>query len=85
NYQHRAGQTGTKSLTVPRDATGGPKDGGSKAKRTAILHERLQQKLQASATLRKLAQQVRLTMTPEGIRLDLLDNAKFSMFRLGTT
>ena len=25
NYPHRAGQTGTKSLTIPRDATGGPK------------------------------------------------------------
>ena len=40
NYQHRAGQTGTKTLTIPRDATGGPKDGGTKAKRTASLQDR---------------------------------------------
>ena len=26
-----------------------------------------------------------MTQTPEGIRLDLMDDAKFSMFRLGTT
>ena len=85
NYQFRAGQTGTKTLTVPRDATGGPKDGGSRAKRTATLQERLQKKLQSSAALAKLARQVRVTSTPEGIRLDLMDDADFSMFRLGTT
>ena len=85
NYQHRAGQTGTKTLTIPRDATGGPKDGGTKAKRTASLQQRLQQKLAATETLRKLAKQVRVSQSPEGIRLDLMDDAKFSMFRLGTT
>ena len=85
NYQHRAGQTGTKTLTIPRDATGGPKDGGTKAKRTASLQQRLQEKLAASANLRKLAKQVHVSQTPEGIRLDLMDDAKFSMFRLGTT
>jgi chemotaxis protein MotB len=85
NYQFRAGQTGSKTMTVPRDATGGPKDGGSKAKRTAALQQKLQQKLQASPSLAKLAKQVHMTMTPEGIRLDLMDDADFSMFRLGTT
>ncbi len=84
-YQHRAGQTGTKTMTIPRDATGGAKDGGTKAKRTASLQQRLQQKLTASETLRKLAKQVRVNQTPEGIRLDLMDDANFSMFRLGTT
>ncbi|KUR74404.1 flagellar motor protein MotB [Novosphingobium sp. Fuku2-ISO-50] len=85
NYPYRAGQTGTKTMTIPRDATGGPKDGGSKMKRTATLQQRLQQKLQANQQLAKLAKQVRLTMTPEGIRLDLMDDADFSMFRIGTT
>jgi chemotaxis protein MotB len=85
SYQFRAGQTGSKTMTVPRDATGGPKDGGSKAKRTAALQQKLQQKLQASPSLAKLAKQVHMTMTPEGIRLDLMDDADFSMFRLGTT
>ncbi len=84
-YQHRAGQTGTKTMTIPRDMTGGPKDGGSKAKRTAALEQKLQQKLASNAHLKKLAKQVHLTMTPEGIRLDLMDDTDFSMFRLGTT
>ena len=85
NYPHAAGQTGSKTMTVPRDATGGPKDGGSKMKRTATLEERLKKKLEKSEALRKLAKQVRLTITPDGIRLDLMDDANFSMFRLGTT
>ena len=85
NYSHRAGQTGTKTLTIPRDTTGGPKEGGAKVKRTAALQERLQKKLAASPNLAKLAKQVRMTVTPEGIRLDLMDDADFSMFRLGTT
>ena len=85
SYQHRAGQTGTRTLTIPRDATGGPKDGGSKVKQTQAMQQRLQQKLQANEKLRKLSKQVRLTMTPEGIRIDMMDDADFSMFRIGTT
>src|SRR3546814_2698736 len=30
DYPHRAGQTGNKTITIPRDSTGGPKAGGSK-------------------------------------------------------
>ncbi len=84
-YQYRAGQTGTRTMTIPRDTTGGPKDGGSKAKRTAAVQQRLRQKLQTNQLLAKLAKQVRLTVTPDGIRLDVMDDADFSMFRLGTT
>jgi chemotaxis protein MotB len=64
NYPHRAGQTGTRTMTIPRDATGGPKDGGSKVKRTAVMQERLKEKLEANEKLRKLAKQVHMTMTP---------------------
>ena len=84
-YPHRGGQTGSKSLTIPRDATGGPLEGGSKIKRSAHAKQELQQKLQSSERLRKLAKQVRLVDTTEGVRIDLVDDANFSMFRLGTT
>ncbi len=84
-YPHAMGQTGTKTMTIPRDATGGAKDGGSKAKRTATLQKRVAEKLAANEKLRKLARQVRMSVTPEGIRLDLVDDADFSMFRIGTT
>ncbi len=85
DYPHRAGQTGNKTLSVPRDATGGPKEGGSKIKRSQVMKERIAQKLAQSEKLKKLARQVRMTETPEGVRLDLVDDADFSMFLLGTT
>ncbi|MBB4858118.1 chemotaxis protein MotB [Novosphingobium chloroacetimidivorans] len=84
-YPHRAGQTGTKSITIPRDATGGPKEGGTKIKRTARAKQALEQKLKSTEALRKLARQVRMVDTTEGVRIDLVDDADFSMFRLGTT
>src|ERR1700712_4792527 len=48
SYAHRAGQTGTKTITVPRDTTGGPKEGGSIAKRIGEMQKKLEQKLSAS-------------------------------------
>jgi chemotaxis protein MotB len=85
NYPHRAGQTGTKTLTLPRDATGGPKEGAGRLKRVQTMKERLAQKLAASQQLARLARQVRMVDTTEGIRIDLVDDADFSMFQLGTT
>ena len=85
NYPHRAGQTGTKTLTIPRDATGGPKEGAGRLKRVQTMKERLAQKLAASQQLARLARQVRMVDTTEGIRIDLVDDADFSMFQLGTT
>ena len=85
NYPHRGGQTGTKTITIPRDTTGGPKEGGSKIKRTARAKQALEQKLASTEALRKLARQVRMVDTTEGVRIDLVDDANFSMFRLGTT
>jgi chemotaxis protein MotB len=82
NYPHRATQTGNRSLTVPRDATGGAKEGESLAKRmrTSVID-----KLKDNARLRRLMKQVRMIDTTEGVRIDLVDDADFSMFVLGTT
>jgi chemotaxis protein MotB len=85
NYPHKAGQTGTRALTIPRDATGGPKEGGTAIKQVAHMQQELQKKLDRTEQLRKLAKQVRMVDTSEGIRIDLVDDADFSMFRLGTT
>lgn len=85
NYPHAMGQTGTKTMTIPRDATGGPKEGGTKIKRSARAKQVLEQKLESTERLRKLAKQVRLVDTTVGVRIDLVDDADFSMFRLGTT
>lgn len=85
NYPNRAGQTGNKAMTIPRDTIGGPKEGSEKAKQVAKMQEKLAAKLQASAKLARLAKQVRMIDTAEGVRIDLVDDADFSMFQLGTT
>lgn len=85
NYAHAAGQTGTKTMTVPRDTSGGAKEGGTKIKRVANMKQSLEKKLEANEKLRRLARQVRMVDTTEGIRIDLVDDANFSMFRIGTT
>ena len=85
NYPNRAGQTGTKTLTIPRDASGGPKEGSGNLKRVKAIKARLDARLAVSAQLQRLARQVRLVDTTEGIRIDLVDDADFAMFQLGTT
>ena len=49
------------------------------------MRARLDAKLAADKQLRSLARQVRMVNTTEGIRIDLVDDADFSMFELGTT
>lgn len=82
SYPNRAGQTGTRALTVPRDAAGGPKEGSDAIRR---MRERVEQKLEANEKLRRLLRQVRMVDTTEGVRIDLVDDADFAMFSLGTT
>ena len=82
NYPHRAAQTGLPAITIPKDASGGKNEGASPMKR---MRERLQQRVASDPRLRKLMRQVRMVDTTEGIRIDLVDDADFSMFVLGTT
>jgi len=82
NYPHAAGQTGTKTLTVPRDATGGPKEGAESIKR---IQQRVTEAVADRERLKRLMRQVRMINTTTGIRIDLVDDADFSMFSLGTT
>ncbi|MCK9542282.1 MAG: OmpA family protein, partial [Novosphingobium sp.] len=85
SYPNRAGQTGTRAITIPRDATGGPKEGAGRIQRMERMRERLAKALAASPQSRVLVRQVRMVDTAEGVRIDMVDDANFSMFRLGTT
>jgi chemotaxis protein MotB len=88
DYPHRAGQTGTKSITIPRDAKGGPKEASGMERdkaRFEQLKQALVKKLQASKELRRLAKNVRFTETRNGLRIDLVDEADFTMFVSGTS
>jgi len=89
NYPNRQGQTGSRTITIPRGATSGPSDSGgqgdAEAKKLKELQAKIEQKLAQRRQLKQLARQVRVMRSPEGIRIDLMDDADFSMFELGTT
>jgi len=88
NYPHRATQTGSRALTIPRDATGGIREGDAPRNQDRTQFGRLRadlmRRIQASQDLRRLANHVSFTETDEGLRIDLVDEADFSMFRVGT-
>ena len=86
-YPNRAGQTGTRSLTIPRDAKGGPKEGSGRQTDVArfnALQRAISLRMQRNAGLKALAGSVRFTETRDGLRIDLIDEADFSMFASGT-
>lgn len=88
NYPNAAGQTGTDTITIPRDTTGGPLEGAGMEKRierAKQVRDKIDQAAQKSFRLQKLARKVRIAPTKEGVRIDLIDDADFSMFSLGTT
>ena len=98
NYPNKAQQTGTRSMTIPAAATGGSREGtGDKgslktmsiraedAKNFSQMKRRVQAQIASNARLAKLGKHVRFIMTRDGMRIDLVDDADYSMFALGTT
>ena len=89
NYPHRQGQTGSRAITIPRDVTGGVAEGA--APRNPIDREQFRQlsaelmrRIENSPELRRLRNHVSFAESEEGLRIDLMDEADFSMFRVGT-
>ncbi len=99
NYPHKAAQTGTRSLTVPADSTGGVnvgtgqkgslknrgKTGAEDQKNFERTRQRVEAAMKVNPSLAKLGKHVRFVKTPDGMRIDLVDDADYSMFALGTT
>lgn len=91
SYPFKAAQTGTRALTVPLDATGGQNEGqGNKLRNEDVenfkrLSHRLQNQFVTDPRFKKIANHVRFTPTRDGLRIDLIDDADYSMFALGTT
>lgn len=91
NYPHAQGQTGNDAITIPRDVAGGPRrDGAPSSKedqdvRRQLLEAGIARRLEERPNLRRIVRHVRVLRVPEGIRIDLVDDADFSMFALGTT
>ncbi|HEY0271497.1 MAG TPA: flagellar motor protein MotB [Sphingomonas sp.] len=89
HYAHRASQTGSKSITIPKDASGGQKEAAAALRsmdraRFTALKQKLQQRMAVNKKLNGLAPHVAFTETPEGLRIDIVDGADFSMFALGS-
>lgn len=88
NYPTTGGQ-GNLAITIPRDASG-TKDQGGKATRAAdrARFESIKKELEARIAKRqginKLRKNIRFTETREGLRIDLIDEADFAMFAMGT-
>jgi chemotaxis protein MotB len=89
NYPNRQGQTGNRSITIPRSAVGGPVEGNGVERTTEDmrkeLEKQIEEKLKKKSEIRHLAKQVKVSQTELGVRIDLVDDADFSMFALGTT
>jgi chemotaxis protein MotB len=88
-YPNAAGQTGSRSLTIPRDSTGGPKEASgakkeSDRRRFENVRDVIMKRMMANPNLRRLAKNMRFTETEEGLRIDLVDESDFSMFGMGT-
>jgi chemotaxis protein MotB len=88
DYPHAAGQTGTRSITIPRDVVGGPKEASgreSEKMKFQQVAKSLMERVQKQGDLKRLSRNLRFTETVEGMRIDVIDDADFSMFALGTS
>ncbi len=92
NYPTTGGQ-GNLAITIPRDVTGTRDVGGEDLKDRERREddrqkfERLKRQIEAALeqkALRKLRRHIRFTETLEGLRIDLIDQADFAMFKMGT-
>lgn len=87
DYPHKATQTGDRSIVIPRSTTGGPEKGDVMSRdraRFEQLRKALNERMDRMPDLRELKQNVRFVETREGLRIDLVDEADFSMFNLAT-
>lgn len=88
NYPNRQGQTGSRAITIPRDVTGGIREGEAPRavdrEQFGRLRAELMRRIDSDPQLRRLRNHVSFTESDQGLRIDLTDEANYSMFRVGT-
>jgi chemotaxis protein MotB len=87
-YPHRAGQTGNKTITIPRGAKGGAKEGVGIAKDRAQfekIKEAMVKAIKANKETKRFTKNFSFTETDEGLRIDMVDQADFTMFISATS
>jgi chemotaxis protein MotB len=101
NYPYKRSGAGNRTLTIPVGAEGGPSVGTGErgslrddsanktrqedAKNFERLRQRLSTQLGTDPRFKRVAKHVRFVPTRDGLRIDLIDSADYSMFALGTT
>lgn len=88
SYPTTGGQ-GNQALTIPRDASGVKEEGGKNMKASdrakfEEIKKEIEKRMDADKAMRKLRKNIRFRETREGLRIDLIDEADFSMFALAT-
>ncbi|MBT2187082.1 flagellar motor protein MotB [Sphingobium nicotianae] len=83
------GGEGNLAITIPRDATGVKDVGGENMKNSdrqkfEQLKRVIEKKILEEKALRRLKKHIKFTETREGLRIDLIDEADFAMFAMGT-
>ena len=95
----KAGMADLRAISVaPRPSDGDSKGMGTKGslrsspataaedqKNFARLRDEVMQRIAQRKELARLAKHIRFVMTRDGMRIDLIDDANYSMFALGTT
>lgn len=88
NMPHAAAQTGNRSIVVPHDSVGGPSESRPNAptpeSRFVGLREEVTRRMAHDAQLNRLREHVSFTITDDGLRIDLMDQARVSMFERST-
>jgi chemotaxis protein MotB len=88
NNPKQPSQTGTRAMVLPLDATGGEREGAGAnwqdVQRFARLKAELMQRIENNPQIRDLKQHISFTQSDQGLRIDLVDEADFSMFEVGT-
>jgi chemotaxis protein MotB len=75
NMPTSQGGTGVRAVTTPRQVD---------QKRFEDIARALKVRMESRADLHRLLKNIRFTETREGLRIDIVDEAEFSMFRMGT-
>ena len=89
----QVGKSAVPTISIPHQPVGGRDQSGAAGKGSAAedrrafeaMRRQVMSEIAGSAALAKLSSHVRFVMTRDGLRIDLVDDADYSMFALGTT
>jgi chemotaxis protein MotB len=79
------GAGGEKKGSGDKGSLRNPKIQAEDQRNFEAMRRQVQERMRESGTMAKLAKNIRFVMTQQGMRIDLIDDADYSMFDLGTT